>query len=137
MILLSDRSTGAGQQQCREWERETASVIELTVHVIVHLSSLQSLVNDEESSAHVNVMRRDSLKEWLCLRPFGCVVPYQWMWSKMQTTERIETTINYLSMWNKPVTEINLDYKQLHFTLRYTNSLFLITCLLKYLWVVN
>lgn len=60
MILLSDRSTGAGKTTIL---RETASVIELTVHVISHLSSLQTRDNDEESGARVNVRGENSSKE--------------------------------------------------------------------------
>lgn len=62
MILLSDRSTGAGKTTMPK-ERETASVIELTVHVISHLSSLQSRANDEESGTHVNARSKHSSKE--------------------------------------------------------------------------
>ncbi len=58
MILLSDRSTGA-EKTTTQRERETASVIELTVHLISHLSSLQSRVNDEESGAYVNERREN------------------------------------------------------------------------------
>lgn len=73
MILLSDRSTGAGKTTTPR-ERETASVIELTVHVISHLSSLQSRANDEESGAHVNARRENSSKELQCLLAFSFCV---------------------------------------------------------------
>lgn len=60
-------------------ERETASVIELTVHVISHLSSLQSRANDEESGAHVNVRRENSSEELQCLLAvsFLCEMKYE------------------------------------------------------------